>query len=212
VDGSGQDEQIGRQRGRPGRYHQEFGAEVLRLWVAAQDYRDDIRISQEILNRLSSHIAASATLVATSLETWQVSDPATDSVPVRKMPEIDRWALHQLELLKEKVLQGYESCEFHVLYHAVNSFCTMEMSAFYLYPQGSLTPARLIRCRGEAPRQPCISFWTCLVKLLLRSCPLPPTKCGDYMPKQEESVHLAQFPPCSRKTRMTNWSDDGTLS
>ena len=48
------------------------------------------------------------------------------------MPEIDRWALHQLELLKEKVLAAYDDYEFHVLYHAVNAFCTVEMSAFYL--------------------------------------------------------------------------------
>ena len=110
----------------------KYGAEVLRLWVAAQDYRDDIRISPEILTRLSEAYRRIRNTCRYILGNISDFDPATDSVPAVEMPEIDRWALHQLELLKEKVLRAYDACEFHVLYHAVNSFCTVEMSAFYL--------------------------------------------------------------------------------
>jgi isoleucyl-tRNA synthetase len=110
----------------------KYGAEILRLWVAAQDYRDDIRISQEILTRLSEAYRRIRNTCRYILGNIHDFNPARDSVAYADMPEIDRWALHQLELLKEKVLACYTDCEFHVLYHAVNGFCTVEMSAFYL--------------------------------------------------------------------------------
>ena len=110
----------------------KYGAEILRLWVAAQDYRDDIRISQEILTRLSEAYRRIRNTCKYILGNLSDFDPAKDAVDPAEMPEIDRWALHQLELLKEKVLSCYAEYEFHVLYHAVNGFCTVEMSAFYL--------------------------------------------------------------------------------
>ena len=174
----------------------KFGAEVLRLWVAAQDYRDDIRISQEILNRLSESYRRIRNTCRYILGNLAGFDPATDSVPVRKMPEIDRWALHQLELLKEKVLQGYESCEFHVLYHAVNSFCTVEMSAFYLdILKDRLYTSKTDSLQRRSAQTAMYLILDTLVKLTAPVLSFTTDEVWRYMPKQEEeSVHMAQFP------------------
>ncbi|MDY0398258.1 MAG: isoleucine--tRNA ligase [Desulfuromonas thiophila] len=110
----------------------KYGAEVLRLWVAAQDYQDDIRISEEILQRLSDayrRIRNTARYILGNLHDF---DPARDSVADSDLVELDRWALAQLEQLVERVERAYNDYQFHVLYHAVHNFCSVELSAIYL--------------------------------------------------------------------------------
>jgi len=110
----------------------KFGVDILRLWVAAQDYRDDIRISPEILQRLSDayrRIRNTARYILGSIHDF---DPAQDSVSTAEMEEIDRWAMSILEQLKSKIRSSYDAYEFHVLYHTVHNFCSVDMGAFYL--------------------------------------------------------------------------------
>jgi isoleucyl-tRNA synthetase len=181
----------------------KYGAEVLRLWVAAQDYTDDIRISQEILTRLSEAYRRIRNTCRYILGNLSDFDPARDSVPVAEMPEIDRWAMHQLELLKEKVLRAYDACEFHVLYHAVNSFCTVEMSAFYL----DILKDRVYTSRTDSPQRRSAQtamyrVLEAIVKLVAPVLSFTADEVWRYMPKQaEESVHLAQFPPLCPENR-----------
>jgi isoleucyl-tRNA synthetase len=181
----------------------KYGAEVLRLWVAAQDYRDDIRISPEILTRLSEAYRRIRNTCRYILGNLCDFDPGKDCVPVAEMPELDRWALHQLEILKQKVLAAYDACEFHVLYHAVNSFCTVEMSAFYLdilkdrvYTSATLSPER--KCAQTAMYR----ILEAIVKLVAPVLSFTADEVWRYMPKQpEESVHLASFPPLCPENR-----------
>jgi isoleucyl-tRNA synthetase len=175
----------------------KYGAEVLRLWVAAQDYRDDIRISPEILTRLSEAYRRIRNTCRYILGNISDFDPAKESVPYGEMPEIDRWALHQLELLKEKVLRAYDACEFHVLYHAVNSFCTVEMSAFYL----DILKDRVYTSKTSSPQRRSAQtamylVLEAIVKLTAPVLSFTTDEVWRYMPKQPcESVHLAEFPP-----------------
>jgi isoleucyl-tRNA synthetase len=181
----------------------KYGAEVLRLWVAAQDYTDDIRISPEILTRLSEAYRRIRNTCRYILGNLSDFDPGRDSVPFAQMPEIDRWALHQLELLKEKVLKAYDACEFHVLYHAVNSFCTVEMSAFYL----DILKDRVYTSRTDSPHRRSAQtamyrVLEAIVKLVAPVLSFTADEVWRYMPKQdEESVHLAQFPPLCPENR-----------
>ena len=174
----------------------KYGAEVLRLWVAAQDYTDDIRISPEILTRLSEAYRRIRNTCRYILGNLSDFEPGRHSVPFAEMPEIDRWALHQLEILKEKVLNAYNDCEFHVLYHAVNSFCTVEMSAFYL----DILKDRVYTSRTDSPERrsaqtAMYSVLEAIVKLVAPVLSFTSDEVWRYMPKQkEESVHLAEFP------------------
>jgi isoleucyl-tRNA synthetase len=186
----------------------KYGAEVLRLWVAAQDYRDDIRISPEILTRLSEAYRRIRNTCRYILGNLSDFDPVTCSVPFREMPEIDRWALHQLELLKEKVLKAYDSFEFHVLYHAVNSFCTVEMSAFYLdILKDRVYTSRTDSLERRSAQTAMYLILEAIVKLTAPVLSFTSDEVWRYMPKQaEESVHLAEFPPLRSEHR-----DDGLV-
>ena len=174
----------------------KFGAEILRLWVAAQDYRDDIRISQEILTRLSEAYRRIRNTCRYILGNLSDFDPATDSVDFSQMPELDRWALHQLELLKEKVLRSYDEYEFHVLYHAVNGFCTVEMSSFYLdILKDRVYTSRKDSVERRSAQTVMFQILDSLVRMTAPVLSFTADEVWGYMPgKREASVHLATFP------------------
>jgi isoleucyl-tRNA synthetase len=174
----------------------KFGAEILRLWVAAQDYRDDIRISPEILTRLSEAYRRIRNTCRYILGNINDFDPARDMVSIGDMPEIDRWALHQLDLLTEKVLQSYEECEFHVLYHAVNGFCTVEMSAFYLdILKDRIYTSRKDSLERRSAQTVMYHILDSLVRLVAPVLSFTADEVWRYIPgDREPSIHLAGFP------------------
>jgi len=174
----------------------KYGAEILRLWVAAQDYRDDIRISQEILSRLSEAYRRIRNTCKYILGNINDFDPAKDSTPYADMPEIDRWALHRLELLKEKVLASYDSFEFHVLYHAVNGFCTVEMSAFYLdILKDRVYTSRKDSLERRSAQTVMYGILDTLLRLIAPVLSFTADEAWQYLPGvHEASIHLAGFP------------------
>ena len=108
------------------------GAELLRLWVAAEDYREDVRISQEILGQLVEayrRIRNTARFLLANLYDFH---PATDAVPYASIPELERWVLHRTHALAARCMAAYDAYEFHVIYHALNNFCSVDLSALYL--------------------------------------------------------------------------------
>ncbi len=110
----------------------KYGADILRLWVCMVDYLDDMRLSEEILARNVETYRKIRNTGRFLLGNLYDFDPARDAVPVERMPEIDRWALHQTNLLLERTRGAYERYEFHRVYHALNHFCAVTLSAFYL--------------------------------------------------------------------------------
>lgn len=174
----------------------KFGADILRLWCAAQDYRDDNRISQEILTRVAEAYRRIRNTCRYILGNINGFDPDNQAIEFGVMPEIDRWALHQLELLKERVLNAYRDYEFHVIYQDVTSFCSVEMSAFYL----DILKDRMYTSRTDSPDR--LSAQTVmyrildtLVRLLAPVLSFTAEEVWRYMPaRPKNSVHLAAFP------------------
>ncbi|MDJ0785003.1 MAG: isoleucine--tRNA ligase [Desulfosarcinaceae bacterium] len=109
-----------------------YGAEILRLWVSASDYRDDVRISANILKQLSDAYRRIRNTSRFMLGNLTDFDPSTDSVDYAEMPDIDRFALHRLEELVARNRTAYDRYEFHTVYHSLYNFCTLDLSAFYL--------------------------------------------------------------------------------
>lgn len=109
----------------------EYGADILRLWVASSDYHADIRISKEILKQLSEAYRKIRNTARYILGNLNDFEPDTDSVSFDKLLPIDKWALMKLDELNDKVREGYESFEFHQVFHAVHNFCVVDMSNFY---------------------------------------------------------------------------------
>ncbi|MBU5611414.1 isoleucine--tRNA ligase [Geomonas azotofigens] len=174
----------------------KFGGDVLRLWVAAQDYRDDLRISQEILTRLSESYRRIRNTCRYILGNIHDFNPDTDCVPFNEMPELDRWAMHQLELLKEKVLASYTDSEFHILYHAVNGFCTVEMSAFYLdILKDRVYTSRKDSLARRSGQTVMYKVLDALVRMVAPVLSFTAEEVWAEMPgTRETSVHLALFP------------------
>ena len=110
----------------------QYGAEVLRLWVSAADYRDDIRISKEILTHLAEAYRRIRNTSRYLLGNLADYDPGSDRVADGDLLEIDRWALHRLQRLVQRVTKAYEEFEFHIVFHSIHNFCAVDMSAFYL--------------------------------------------------------------------------------
>ena len=109
-----------------------YGAEILRLWVAGEDYRDNIRLSEEILQRLTEAYRRIRNTCRYLLGNLSDFDPGADMVPYGEMDELDRWALNRLQELSGKVIKAYETFEFHLVYHNLHNFCTLDLSSFYL--------------------------------------------------------------------------------
>ncbi len=108
------------------------GAEVLRLWVSAEDYRDDIKISDEILARLTEAYRKIRNTIRYLLSNLSDFDPKRDSVSIDQMDELDLWALSRFEEVKKKVMEAYHSYQFHVVFHQIHKFCTVDLSSLYL--------------------------------------------------------------------------------
>jgi isoleucyl-tRNA synthetase len=130
-------------------YIAEHGADVIRLWIASQDFRDDIPISREIL----SHVGETYRLIRNSLR-FQLSnlfdfDPPRDGLAPERMDGLDRWALHQAADLSRACGAAFDAYEFHRVYQLCNQFCSVTLSATYhdilkdrLYTLGTSHPLR----------------------------------------------------------------------
>lgn len=110
----------------------KFGADILRLWVSSADYKADIRLSPKILNQLADGYRKIRNTLRYILANNFDFNPETDSVPYEQMLELDRWALMHLQTLKKEVKAAYDAYDFHVVYHTIHNFCSVEMSSFYM--------------------------------------------------------------------------------
>jgi isoleucyl-tRNA synthetase len=175
----------------------KFGADVLRLWCSAQDYRDDNRISEEILTRVSEAYRRIRNTCRYILGSISDFEPATETVSYAEMPEIDRWALHQLELLKERVLTAYQEFAFHVIYQDVNAFCTVEMSSFYLdILKDRMYTSKADSLSRHSAQTVLHEILETLLRLLAPVLSFTADEAWQHMPaRKEQSVHLSAFPP-----------------
>src|SRR3989440_4539631 len=115
----------------PDEFVKESGADILRLWTTSSDYREDMRCSNEILQRVAEGYRKLRNTARFALGNLDGFEPQRDSVNESEMIEIDRWALAELDAVIEKVRAGYEAYEFHTVYHALYNFSTVTLSARY---------------------------------------------------------------------------------
>ena len=183
----------------PSEITDNYGADILRLWVASSDYHSDIRVSKEILKQLSEvyrKIRNTARFILSNLYDF---NPDTDSVKDEELFELDRWAIERVEELAIKARESYRKYEFFTLYHAVHNFCTIDMSNFYL----DILKDRLY-CEGASSterRAAQTAIYRILRDLMLICAPMIPFTAEEvwsYMPKSEklnmESIMFNDMP------------------
>lgn len=175
-----------------------YGAEILRLWVAAEDYRDDVRLSTEILTRLVEGYRRIRNTCRYLLGNLYDFDPRQHLVPREALLEIDRFILHRLQKVAGRLLRAYEKYEFHILFHALHNFCAVDLSAFYLdvlkdrvYTSAATSPER------RAAQTAMFLLLEGITRLMAPVLSFTADEVWSYLPRrggEAGSVHLAEFP------------------
>jgi isoleucyl-tRNA synthetase len=179
---------------------QKYGADILRLWVSASDYRDDVSLSPQILTGLAEGYRKIRNTLRYALGNLFDFDPAKDLVPAGEMEPIDRWALARLAAWDEKVKAAYEEYEFHVAYHATMQFCAVELSALYF----DILKDRLYTAKkdGRARRSAQTALFTIaqdVMRLLAPILSFTASEAWGFLPgRPAESVFLAGLPARER--------------
>ncbi len=109
----------------------QYGADILRLWVASSDYHADIRISKDILKQLSDNYRKIRNTARFCLGNLYDFDPDKDMLPNDELEELDKYALMKLDEVIDTARKGYEIYEYHTAAHAIHNFCVVDMSNFY---------------------------------------------------------------------------------
>lgn len=180
----------------PAKIMKQYGADILRLWVASVDYQSDVRISDEIIKQTSEGYRKIRNTFRFLLANLHDFDPAKDSVAHADMVEVDRYMLAKLSDLTKHVRASYDKYEFADVYSAILSFCSVELSAFYLdfgkdilYIEAADHPAR---------RSIQTAYYEIVKALLQMLAPIlahTTEEAWSYIPGEKaESVQLTDFP------------------
>jgi isoleucyl-tRNA synthetase len=174
------------------------GAEILRLWVAMLNFKEDARFGPEILQRLVEAYRKIRNTWRFVLGNLYDFDPSADSVHDGEMLLLDRWILERARAVRDRVLKAYEEYEFHVVFHAIYDFFTVDLSSFYL---DVIKDRAYCSGKGSALRRSAQTALFGVLKdtltLMAPILPFTADEAWDVLPAyegKEASVHLEEFP------------------
>ena len=173
-----------------------YGAEVLRLWTIMVDYREDMRISDDMIKRVAEAYRKVRNTIRYLVSNLNDFDPARDAVAEDALDDLDRYALHRHRQVVARVLDAYDAYEFHLVYHQLVQYAASDLSSFYL----DVLKDRLYCDAAEGTRRRSaqtvlhrIAGDLCL--LLAPVLPFTTDEAWPFVPgRPEPSVHLALFP------------------
>ena len=176
-----------------------LGAEVVRLWVASVDFREDVVGSEALMQR----VAETYRTIRNNLFRYVLSnlydfDPQKDAVPFEQLEDIDQYMLRLTATLAADVRRWYDEFAFHRIYHRVNHYCVAELSAFYFDVLKDRLYISAPKSLGRRAAQTAIwRIGEALTRLLAPIMSFTAEEVWGYLPKvmnRPDSVHLAQFP------------------
>lgn len=200
VDGVGQGRKLSKSLGNfmelP-KLIKKVGAEVIRLWVASENYQQEIRLSDEILTQMQESYRRIRNSIRYPLSNLYDYDTSM-AVPYADLLEIDQWALSRIEDLRNRVLAAYDSYDFYLVYQNIINFCSIELSSFYF----DILKDRLYTYAADSPerRSAQTALAQILVDLLKLLAPILAHTCDEAwlaLPgglKTSESIHVTGFP------------------
>jgi isoleucyl-tRNA synthetase len=174
----------------------QSGADILRLWVSMSDYREEIRVSNEILARAVEAYRKIRNTLRYLLANLYDFDPATDRVPHGRLEEVDRYILAKYAEVGQRVLRGYEDYDYLPIFQALNAFTTVDLSAFY----NDISKDRLYtfaaRSRERRSAQTAMYLMADgLTRLMAPILSFTADELWRFLPGgREDSVHIAVFP------------------
>jgi len=192
-----------------------LGGEIVRLWTASVDFREDVVGSEALMQRVGENYKKIRNTFRYILSNLYDFDPVKDAVPFEKMEELDRQMLRQTLFLADDVLGSYERFDFHRIYHRINNFCVVDLSAFYF----DILKDRLyiFAPQSRKRRSAQTTIWRIGEALVRLLAPITSFTCEEVwqylpsIPDRPVSVHLASFPsdeeigtPASERPNLAN--------
>lgn len=180
----------------PSKVTNQFGAEILRLWVASVDYQSDVRISDPILKQVSEVYRKIRNTFRFLLGNLADFNPEENAISFENLREVDQFLLIRLNNLVKEALDSYEEFEFADIYHAVNNFCTVDLSSFYM---DFAKDVLYIEAENNFERRAMQTvMYKCVVSLAKLLSPILPHTADEvwtHIPGvQEDSVQLTDMP------------------
>jgi isoleucyl-tRNA synthetase len=181
-------------------YVKKWGADVVRLWVASQDFRNDIVVSEERVNKVGETYRVIRNALRYQLSNLHDFEPTRHTVPDAELTGLDRWVLGEFAKLEADVLSAYDAYEFHVVYQKLSQFAAVELSAIY----HDVVKDRLYTDAASSPRRR--STQTALHRLVIGLCEMlspilafTADEAWEFIPGRSgfPFVHLATWNPGS---------------
>ncbi|MFH0763758.1 MAG: isoleucine--tRNA ligase [Candidatus Omnitrophota bacterium] len=181
----------------PAQVMKKYGADILRLWVASSDYSEDVRLSEEILMRLSDAYRKIRNTCKYLLSNLYDFDPAKDRVPYDRMLEIDRWILSRFAGLTKESERNYEAFAFHKVYRDIYNVCVYEISSVYLdISKDRMYTFKTNSRERKSGQAAMFDLLTGLLKIMAPILPITADEVWSYLKfgNKSESIHLEPWP------------------
>ena len=189
----------------------ESGAETLRLWVASSDFREELRVSRQILQRVVEAYRKIRNTCRYLLANLYDFDPARHQLAAGQMQEVDRYAVARYAEVAQAVLAGYDGYDFPGIFQRLNQLTTVDLSAFY----ADVSKDRLYTFAADSTERRSAQTAMYLIadglaRLLAPILPVTAEEMWKHLPgTREPSVHLAEFPAVAA---LQQWRDDALVS
>jgi isoleucyl-tRNA synthetase len=175
----------------------KWGADLLRLWVASQEYQADVKMSDRVMTQLSEAYRKIRNTFRFALGNLNDFDPTRDALPNEQLEEIDRWMLERTGDLSRKCREWYAGYDFHRVYHAIHDYCVVDLSSFYFDVLKDRLYTKAPRSASRRSAQTAVwKISSALVRLLAPVLVFTTEEIWRVLPKGKESapsVHQAEF-------------------
>jgi isoleucyl-tRNA synthetase len=182
----------------PNEITKKWGADLLRVWVCSQDYTSDVRLSEAMMTQLAEAYRKIRNTFRFALSNLYDFDPARDSVADANLLDLDAYMLRRTGVLVKQCREWYLNYEFHRVYHALQNFCTVDVSAFYFDVLKDRLYTFAPRNAGRRSAQTAVyRIASALVRLIAPTLVFTSEEVWKFMPgaaSQTQSVHMSEFP------------------
>jgi isoleucyl-tRNA synthetase len=176
---------------------EKWGADLLRLWVASQEYQADVKMSERVLTQLSEAYRKIRNTFRFALGNLSDFDPSRDALPAEQMEEIDRWMLERTAELSRKCAEWYSAYDFHRVYHAIHDYCVVDLSSFYFDVLKDRLYTKAPRSNSRRSAQTAVwKIASALVRLLAPILVFTTEEIWRSLPRESSSVpsvHQTEF-------------------
>jgi isoleucyl-tRNA synthetase len=189
---------------------EKWGADLLRLWVASQEYQADVKMSDRVMTQLSEAYRKIRNTFRFALGNLNDFDASKNALPNDQLEEMDRWMLECTADLVKRCREWYNTYEFHRIYHAIHDYCVVDLSAFYYDVLKDRLYTKAPNSKSRRSAQTVVwKMTSSLIRLMTPILVFTAEELWKFLPKsvgETDSVHIAHFP--SEEELRTNFSAD----